>query len=174
MALLWVRGLNTVYVQRRQWYIVERVITLSGSRHGQPFLLFFVSMVWITPGLKVPINRIKSDVKIENLWKVAENCQVKGKAYNMCTICCWKSIKSLPVTWVYLFTEFCREVTDIQIPHVAPLILPEMYKIFIHAEVKCIHGYCAISLCIMMLEGPVTMIDSHQYMYDIAYFSLFS
>lgn len=34
-----------------------------------------------------------------------------------------------------LSVEFCREVTDIQMPHVASVILPEMYKIFIHAEV---------------------------------------
>nr|XP_058971954.1 importin-9-like isoform X2 [Pocillopora verrucosa] len=33
-----------------------------------------------------------------------------------------------------VLTEFCREVTDTQMPHVAPVILPEMYKIFIHAE----------------------------------------
>ena len=36
---------------------------------------------------------------------------------------------------IIISTEFCREVTDIQMPHVAPVILPEMYKIFIHAEV---------------------------------------
>ncbi|XP_066017141.1 importin-9 isoform X1 [Pocillopora verrucosa] len=33
-----------------------------------------------------------------------------------------------------VLTEFCREVTDTQMPHVAPVILPEMYKIFIHSE----------------------------------------
>lgn len=31
--------------------------------------------------------------------------------------------------------EFTREVTDTQMPHVAPVILPEMYKIFTMAEV---------------------------------------
>ena len=36
---------------------------------------------------------------------------------------------------IIISTEFCREVTDIQMPRVAPVILPEMYKIFIHAEV---------------------------------------
>lgn len=41
-------------------------------------------------------------------------------------------------------TEFCREVTDIQMPHVAPVILPEMYKIFIHAEV-CWQMLCYVS-----------------------------
>lgn len=33
------------------------------------------------------------------------------------------------------FLEFTREVTDIQMPLVAPVILPEMYKIFTMAEV---------------------------------------
>ncbi|POI32258.1 hypothetical protein CIB84_003990, partial [Bambusicola thoracicus] len=33
-----------------------------------------------------------------------------------------------------VLTEFTREVTDTQMPHVAPVILPEMYKIFTMAE----------------------------------------
>lgn len=37
-----------------------------------------------------------------------------------------------------VLTEFCREVSDIQMPHVAPLILPEMYKIFVHADLYSI------------------------------------
>lgn len=37
-----------------------------------------------------------------------------------------------------VLTEFCREVTDLQMPHVAPVILPEMYKIFVHAELYSI------------------------------------
>ena len=41
------------------------------------------------------------------------------------------------------FAEFCREVTDMQIPQVAPVILPEMYKIFIQAEVR--HMNCNAS-----------------------------
>lgn len=34
-----------------------------------------------------------------------------------------------------MFPEFTREVTDTQMPLVAPVILPEMYKIFTMAEV---------------------------------------
>ncbi|OXB72277.1 UNVERIFIED_CONTAM: hypothetical protein H355_003810 [Colinus virginianus] len=34
-----------------------------------------------------------------------------------------------------VLTEFTREVTDTQMPHVAPVILPEMYRIFTMAEV---------------------------------------
>ncbi|XP_055510701.1 importin-9 [Leucoraja erinacea] len=37
-----------------------------------------------------------------------------------------------------VLTEFTREVTDIQMPLVAPVILPEMYKIFTMAEVYSI------------------------------------
>ncbi len=33
------------------------------------------------------------------------------------------------------FIEFTREVTDVQMPDVAPVILPQMYKIFTMAEV---------------------------------------
>ena len=33
------------------------------------------------------------------------------------------------------FVEFVREVTDMQVSQVAPVILPEMYKIFSQAEV---------------------------------------
>ena len=40
------------------------------------------------------------------------------------------------MTQFLVFAEFCREVSDIQMPHVAPLILPEMYKIFVHADVR--------------------------------------
>lgn len=36
---------------------------------------------------------------------------------------------------VFCSAEFTREVTDTQMPHVAPVILPEMYKIFTMAEV---------------------------------------
>lgn len=37
---------------------------------------------------------------------------------------------------VFSFAEFTREVTDTQMPLVAPVILPEMYKIFTMAEVR--------------------------------------
>ncbi|CAH1265152.1 IPO9 [Branchiostoma lanceolatum] len=37
-----------------------------------------------------------------------------------------------------VLTEFTREVTDAQMPQVAPVILPEMYKIFTQAEVYSI------------------------------------
>ena len=33
--------------------------------------------------------------------------------------------------------EFCREVTDLQMPQVASVILPEMYKIFTQQNVSC-------------------------------------
>lgn len=36
----------------------------------------------------------------------------------------------------FLSVEFTREVTDTQMPLVAPVILPEMYKIFTMAEVR--------------------------------------
>ena len=62
---------------------------------------------------------------------------------------CYMPLLQVPV-WHHvirfdLSTEFCREVTDIQMPHVAPVILPEMYKIFIHAEV-CLQMLCYLSL----------------------------
>ena len=47
--------------------------------------------------------------------------------------------------FVNLSSEFCREVTDTQMPHVVPVILPEMDKIFIHAEV-CWWKLCTICL----------------------------
>ena len=34
-----------------------------------------------------------------------------------------------------IFAEFSREVTDTQMPQVAPVILPEMYKIFTNDQV---------------------------------------
>lgn len=37
-----------------------------------------------------------------------------------------------------VLTEFCREVTDTQMPQVAPVILPEMYKIFTQDEIYSI------------------------------------
>lgn len=39
-------------------------------------------------------------------------------------------------TMAFLSPEFTREVTDTQMPLVAPVILPEMYKIFTMAEVQ--------------------------------------
>lgn len=38
------------------------------------------------------------------------------------------------------FVEFTREVTDTQMPLVAPVILPEMYKILTMAEVRAARG----------------------------------
>ena len=39
----------------------------------------------------------------------------------------------------YIFlAEFSQDVTDVQMGHVAPLILPELYKVFIGAEVLLI------------------------------------
>ena len=37
-------------------------------------------------------------------------------------------------------TEFTQDVTDTQMGHVAPVILPEMYKIFLHADVSFINS----------------------------------
>jgi len=37
---------------------------------------------------------------------------------------------------VCIFVEFCREVTDVQMPQVASVILPEMYKIFTQQNVS--------------------------------------
>ncbi|XP_071784308.1 importin-9-like [Asterias amurensis] len=37
-----------------------------------------------------------------------------------------------------VLTEFTREVTDVQMPHVAPVILPEMYRIFVQADMYSI------------------------------------
>ncbi|XP_022099879.1 importin-9-like [Acanthaster planci] len=34
-----------------------------------------------------------------------------------------------------VLTEFTRDVSDMQMPHVAPVILPEMYRIFVQADV---------------------------------------
>lgn len=41
------------------------------------------------------------------------------------------------LTWFHSFiSEFTQDVTDTQMGHVAPVILPEMYKIFLHADVR--------------------------------------
>ena len=137
-------------------------------------MLCFVSMAKRIPGIKIPIDRIKRHVKIVLLWVVAENWQSQGKAYILFVFCCWTNTKPLLVhlPWICLFSEFCREVTDIQIPHVAPVILPEMYKIFIHAEVQCIHGYHVMCLCIMMKKKLWWAVNTA---YECSpYFSLFS
>ena len=49
---------------------------------------------------------------------------------------CFSMLFPRLMTQFFVFAEFCREVSDIQMPHVAPLILPEMYKIFVHADVR--------------------------------------
>lgn len=41
-------------------------------------------------------------------------------------------------------TEFTQDVTDTQMGHVAPVILPEMYKIFLHADVSFINSQKSI------------------------------
>lgn len=45
------------------------------------------------------------------------------------------SYKKEKLPFFFHFLEFTREVTDTQMPLVAPVILPEMYKIFTMAEV---------------------------------------
>ena len=37
---------------------------------------------------------------------------------------------------LYIISEFTQDVTDTQMVHVAPVILPEMYKIFVQHEVS--------------------------------------
>ena len=37
---------------------------------------------------------------------------------------------------MWMLVEFCREVTDLQMPQVASVILPEMYKIFTQQNVS--------------------------------------
>lgn len=49
------------------------------------------------------------------------------------------------------FAEFTREVTDTQMPLVAPVILPEMYKIFTMAEVLLYLLMCSLSLSVLSL-----------------------
>lgn len=43
--------------------------------------------------------------------------------------------------YVFASPEFTREVTDTQMPLVAPVILPEMYKIFTMAEVTTLIAF---------------------------------
>jgi len=40
-----------------------------------------------------------------------------------------------------MLVEFCREVGDVQMPQVASVILPEMYKIFTQQNVR--HCSCS-------------------------------
>lgn len=50
---------------------------------------------------------------------------------------CWREKKNPAINPSFChLTEFTREVTDTQMPLVAPVILPEMYKIFTMAEVS--------------------------------------
>ena len=46
-----------------------------------------------------------------------------------------------------------------QMPHVAPVILPEMYKIFIQAEVCSVDG-CLCDVSSVWLIDTVTMMES--------------
>ena len=54
------------------------------------------------------------------------------------SILCTECPSNLSI-WSLFHPEFCREVTDNQMPQVAPVILPEMYKIFTQAEVCTVH-----------------------------------
>lgn len=50
----------------------------------------------------------------------------------------------------FFSAEFTREVTDTQMPLVAPVILPEMYRIFTMAEVGALRGRerpCLLGAC---------------------------
>lgn len=65
-------------------------------------------------------------------------CMLFGNCYleaiqKFSQLCLYKAVffYSTP----FFFVEFTREVTDTQMPLVAPVILPEMYKIFTMAEV---------------------------------------
>ena len=47
---------------------------------------------------------------------------------------------------VWMPVEFCREVTDVQMPQVASVILPEMYKIFTQQNVgRFLHSLSFLS-----------------------------
>ncbi|XP_071960511.1 importin-9-like [Antedon mediterranea] len=93
----------------------------------------------LLPGLQESISKVRSSI-----------------AYAISAIAHW----DWPEAWPHLFeqlmhlitsgdanavhgamrvlTEFSREVTDMQMPNVAPVILPEMYRIFTNAELYSI------------------------------------
>lgn len=51
------------------------------------------------------------------------------------------------VSFLSVISEFTQDVTDTQMGHVAPVILPEMYKIFLHADVSLDGNIYSISKC---------------------------
>lgn len=56
---------------------------------------------------------------------------------------------TLVLRYCFFSAEFTREVTDTQMPLVAPVILPEMYKIFTMAEVRSRSSAGAL-LCLLL------------------------
>ncbi len=61
-----------------------------------------------------------------------------------------------------LFAEFCREVTDVQMPQVAPVILPEMYNIFTQDQVStCRVGVPHVSMLLISLNKSNIMINQN-------------
>jgi len=62
--------------------------------------------------------------------------------YSLLPYCSPHVVVNRPLTWivctvaVIVVAEFCREVTDVQMPQVATVILPEIYKIFMQQNVR--------------------------------------
>lgn len=61
-----------------------------------------------------------------------QNCE---KWWNYNLVNSWIN-RSDKVSFFSVISEFTQDVTDTQMGHVAPVILPEMYKIFLHADVS--------------------------------------
>lgn len=75
-----------------------------------------------------------------------QNCK-KWRNYNLVNLWIDKSDK---VSFFSVISEFTQDVTDTQMGHVAPVILPEMYKIFLHADVRFDRNICNILKCLFL------------------------
>ena len=71
-----------------------------------------------------------------------------------------------------ILPEFCQDVTDTQMSHVAPVILPELYKVFIGAEVCVMWAYNTVCSIPKLLRYSVS-VGSVWFCFVVVFFFLF-
>ena len=112
-------------------------------------ILCFVNMAKRIPGLKIPLDRIKRDVKIVLLRLVTENWQSQGKTFILFAFCCWTNTKSLLVTWIcFSQSSAVRWQTSRYHMLLQWFFLKCTRYSFMQRYWQCIHGYHVMCLIV--------------------------
>lgn len=55
-----------------------------------------------------------------------------------------------------MIIEFCRDISDLQVPHVAPVILPQLLRVLLQHQVRTSQAtppYLCVCVCVCVFAG---------------------